>query len=477
MSLLDKLKGLVGAKPVELDVAREAATRTSAVQPPAKGNIKEPEADLDIEITEDYKSVITAIENKNSVVFVSGSAGTGKTTLIKYLMKKYAGGVAVVAPTGVAALQVGGVTINSLFRLPPRIIFPETDIKKLADRKLYKSIKLLIVDEISMVRADTLDAINEFLKLNGPQEDVDFGGIQLLLVGDLFQLPPVVTSEDIQVLHSREYKSAYFFAAKSLYKKQMVMVELQKVFRQKEASFSKLLSHLRLNDDTENIINEFNSRCYKEGTENNPDAITVTTTNNKADLINSTELKNLAGPLFTYTGVVEGKFNVDEKNLPSPMNLGLKVGSKVMFTANSTSIPKKWVNGTLGKVKEIIYGHVRVEIQKDNQTITVDVPEFEWKSYAYKLNPDTQKIEPVEIGLYRQLPLMLAWAVRILKSQGKTIDKINVDLSHGAFASGQAYVALSRCPSIDGITLTRPIKLSDVKCDAEIIRFYEAVTS
>ena len=189
-----------------------------------------------------------------------------------------------------------------------------------------------------------------------------------------------------------------------------------------------------------------------------------------------TELKKLAGPLFTYTGVVEGKFNVDEKNLPSPINLGLKVGSKVMFTANSTSIPKKWVNGTLGKVKEIIYGQVRVEIQTDNQTITVDVPKFEWKSYAYKLNPDTQKIEPVEIGVYRQVPLMLAWAVTIHKSQGKTIDKINVDLSHGAFASGQAYVALSRCPSIDGITLARPIKLSDVKCDAEIIRFYEAVT-
>jgi ATP-dependent exoDNAse (exonuclease V) alpha subunit len=477
MSLLDKLRGLVGAKPVDLDVAREAATRTSAVQPPAKANIKEPEADLAIEITEDYRAVITAIENKESVVFVSGSAGTGKTTLIKYLMHKYAGGVVVVAPTGVAALQVGGVTINSFFKLPPRIIFPETDIKKLFDRKLYASIRLLIIDEISMVRADTLDAINEFLKLNGPQEGIDFGGVQLLLVGDLFQLPPVVTSEDMKVLISREYKSPFFFAAQSLYKKHMVMVELQKVFRQKEASFSKLLSHLRLNDDTENVINEFNSQCYKEGADSNPDAITVTTTNNKADLINSTELKNLAGPLFTYTGVIEGKFNVDEKNLPSPMNLAIKVGSQVMFTANSPSMPRKWVNGTLGKVKEITFGSVLVEIEKDNQTITVDVPKFEWKSYAYKLNPDTQKIEPVEIGVYRQVPLMLAWAVTIHKSQGKTIDKINVDLSHGAFASGQTYVALSRCPTIDGISLARPIKLSDVKCDAEIIRFYEAVTS
>ena len=475
MSLLDKLKGLVGAKPVDLDVAREAATRSAVIQPPVKANVKEPESNLDIEITEDYRAVITAIDNKDPVIFVSGSAGTGKTTLIKYLMQKYAGGVVVVAPTGVAALQVGGVTINSFFKLPPRIIFPEKDIKKLFDRKLYALIKLLIIDEISMVRADTLDAINEFLKLNGPQEGIDFGGVQLLLVGDLFQLPPVVTSEDTKVLISREYQSPFFFAAQSLYKKQMVMVELQKVFRQKEASFSKLLSHLRLNDDTENVINEFNSQCYKEGAENNPDAITVTTTNNKADLINSTELKSLTGPLFTYTGVVEGKFNLDEKNLPSPMNLALKVGSKVMFTANSP-LPRKWVNGTLGKVKEIIYGQIRVEIQKDNSTIIVDVPRHEWKSYAYQYNSDTQAIEPVEIGLYRQVPLMLAWAVTIHKSQGKTIDKINVDLSHGAFASGQAYVALSRCPSIDGITLARPIKLSDIKCDAEIIRFYEAIT-
>lgn len=476
MSLLDKLKGLVGAKSVSLDHAREAATREPVKIQQATSKTLSAETEQEIEITEDYKAVVNAIDNKAQFVFVSGSAGTGKTTLIKYLMKKFSGSVAVVAPTGVAALQVGGVTIHSFFKVPPRIVFPETDVKKLADRKLYSSIKLLIIDEISMVRVDMVDAINQFLKLNGSVEGAAFGGVQVLFVGDLFQLPPVVTSEDMQVLRSHGYKSAYFFAAKALYEKQLVMVELQKVFRQKEASFSKLLSHLRLSDDLENVLDELNNNCYNKAQPLNLDAITLTTTNKKADLINATELGSLSGPLFTFNGTLEGKFNIDERNLPSPINLALKVGSRVMFTANSPP-PRRWVNGTIGTIKEIVYGSVRVEIQNEQGIIVVDVPKFEWKSYAYELNKETQKIEPVVIGSYKQLPLMLAWAVTIHKSQGKTISKINVDLSHGAFASGQTYVALSRCPTLDGISLTRPIRLSDVHCDAEIIRFYEAVTS
>ena len=475
MSLLDKLKGLVGTKSISLDHALEAATRAPVQSQQAKVKAQPGDPEQDIEITEDYKAVINAIDNKAQFIFVSGSAGTGKTTLIKYLMKKFSGSVAVVAPTGVAALQVGGVTIHSFFKLPPRIVFPE-DVKKLADRKLYGTIKLLIIDEISMVRVDMVDAIDQFLKLNGPVEGAAFGGVQVLFVGDLFQLPPVVTSEDMQVLRSQSYKSAFFFAAKALYEKQLVMVELQKVFRQKEATFSKLLSHLRLSDDLENVLDELNNNCFNKAQPLNLDAITLTTTNKKADLINATELSSLSGPLFTFNGILVDKFNVDERNLPSPMNLALKVGSRVMFTANSPP-PRIWVNGTIGTVKEIVHGRVRVEIQKEHGAVIVDVPQFEWKSYAYELNKETNKIEPVVIGSYKQLPLMLAWAVTIHKSQGKTISKINVDLSHGAFASGQSYVALSRCPTLDGISLTRPIRLSDVHCDAEIIRFYEAVTS
>lgn len=477
MSLLEKLKSLVGAKSVSVDVVHQAATRVAPEIHTSVKKIPEQTIELNIEITEDYQSVISGIENKAPFIFVSGSAGTGKTTLIKYLMKKYGGQVVVVAPTGVAALNVGGVTINSFFKLPPRIIFPENDIKRLADRKLFNAVKLLIIDEISMVRADTLDAIHEFMKLNGPQEGADFGGVQLLFVGDLFQLPPVVTSEDMHVLHTRGYSSVYFFAAKALGNKQLTVVELQKVFRQKEASFSKLLSHLRLAEDLENVLDEVNGKCYKKDQTVIIDAITLTTTNNKADLINTTELKNLSSPLFTFKGVVEGKFNLDEKNLPSPMNLTLKIGAKVMFTANSTTTPKHWVNGTLGIVKEILQGGVRVEIEKPAGNIVVDVFSNEWKSYAYEVNSSSGSIEPKEIGKYRQLPLMLAWAVTIHKSQGKTISKINIDLSHGAFASGQVYVALSRCPTLDGISLTRPIRLSDIRCDQEIIRFYEALVA
>ena len=425
-------------------------------------------ADLELEITPDYQLAIDAVERGDPYIFISGKAGTGKTTLISHLRKTIAGNVVVLAPTGVAALQVRGVTIHSFFRLPPRLIFPEEDIKPLRssrERQLYKDIRLLIIDEISMVRADLVDAIDLFLRENGPQKGEPFGGIQIMFVGDLFQLPPVVSSSDMHILHERGYEGPYFFCAMALHRKEITMIELTKIFRQKDAHFAQLLNQIRINEDIEVALETINDACFAKAAEPDPLTITLTTTNARADMINHGELKNLTSDAASFTGKLEGKFNVDERNLPSPMHLTLKPGSKVMFTANDNGFPKKWVNGSIGIVHEIGKDKIMVKIPNGAYTNRVEVTPFKWESYKYDHDMVSGKIKPNVIGSYEQMPLMLAWAVTIHKSQGKTLDKVKVDLSSGAFASGQVYVALSRCRSIEGITLERPIALKDVRCD------------
>jgi ATP-dependent DNA helicase PIF1 len=427
-----------------------------------------------IEITADYQLVINAIERHDPYIFVSGKAGTGKTTLIGYLREHISGNVVVVAPTGVAALQVKGVTIHSFFRLPPRLIFPEEDIKPLRDKRLYKDIRLLIIDEISMVRADVVDAMDLFLRENGPQKGKPFGGIQVMFVGDLFQLPPVVSRTDMEVLAQRGYEGAYFFCAMALHRKDVTMVELSRIFRQKDEHFAGLLNRIRINQDIDEALDTLNAQCYEKAKDLEVDeqTITLTTTNARADQINGAGLRALETDIKIYAGKTTGKFNVDERNLPSSANLALKVGAKVMFTATDSGFPKRWVNGTIGIVRELLPDKVKVLVKNGPYTNTVEVTGHQWESYRYDHDMMSGRISPSIIGTYVQIPLMLAWAVTIHKSQGKTLDKVKVDLSSGAFASGQVYVALSRCTSIEGISLERPITPRDVSCDPEIKRFY-----
>ena len=426
----------------------------------------------EIEITPDYQAVIDAIERGDPYIFVSGKAGTGKTTLIGYLRENLRGNVVVVAPTGVAALQVKGVTIHSFFRLPPRLIFPEEDIKPLKDKRLYKDIRLLIVDEVSMVRTDVVDAMDLFLRANGPHKNQPFGGIQVMFVGDLFQLPPVVSSADMEVLAGRGYEGPYFFCAMALHRKEVTIVELSKIFRQKDAHFAGLLNRIRINHDIDEALDALNAQCFHPEREVDEQTITLTTTNALADQINGAGLRALTVDAKVYVGNTTGKFNVDDRNLPSPNNLALKVGARVMFTATDSGFPKRWVNGTIGVVRELLPDTVKVMVQNGLYTNTVEVKGHQWESYRYDHDMMSGKISPQIIGTYVQIPLMLAWAVTIHKSQGKTLDKVKVDLSSGAFASGQVYVALSRCRSMEGISLQRPIEPKDVSCDLEIKRFY-----
>lgn len=371
----------------------------------------------------------------------------------------------------IAALNIEGTTIHSFFRFPPRLVIDE-DIKKIHDRKLIRKIDLLIIDEISMVRSEIIDAIDKFLRLNRDNEEF-FGGVQLLLVGDLFQLPPVLNRKEWKALQMKGYESSYFFSAKVLNKCAMVSKELTKIFRQSDEYFINLLNQIRIAENIENsALKQINLRVIPPGNMENS-IITLVSTNNTADFINNRELEKLKSPVKTFIGEVSGKFALKEEKLPSPINLALKIGAQVMFTKNDER--KRWVNGTIGRVVDFEDNYIRVEISVNNLPQTYDVLHAKWESFKYEYDDEKDRIIPVSTGYYVQYPLMLAWAITIHKSQGKTLDKVRIDLGHGAFEYGQVYVALSRCRSLNDIYLSKPIRLQDIKCDPIIKRFYKAL--
>jgi ATP-dependent DNA helicase PIF1 len=470
MGLLDVLKGILGVAPVTIGDLNRSATHEEPRPAPV---LPKPNAPLeDIEVTNDYGVVARLIEAGFPIVFVSGKAGTGKSTLIRFLRHAYSGNVVVVAPTGVAALNVKGSTIHSYFRLPPRIV-TDDDIKEVRDRQLYTKLDLLVIDEISMVRADLLDGVDKFLRVNGRHSDRPFGGTQLLLVGDLFQLPPVVSRAEESILFSRKYTSPYFFSAKSLEHCQFAPVELGKVFRQTDVAFTELLDKIRVAEQLENVLPAINTR-YTGPASGGSHVVTLTCTNAASDQINKTELNKLPGEVRTFVGTISGKFAIEEERLPAPLNLTMKLGAHVMFTKNDTQ--KRWINGTLGRVIAFRDASIQVELIGDHPGAVHDVQVVDWESFKYEYDYAEDKIKPTVTGRYSQYPLMLAWAVTIHKSQGKTLGRVRVDLGNGAFSPGQVYVALSRCRSLADIDLARPIRRQEVKCDQRIKRFYLALS-
>ncbi len=354
------------------------------------------------------------------------------------------------------------------FHFPPRI-HDDTDIRIVYDRRLYQKLELLIVDEVSMVRCDLMDSIDKFLRKNR-SNDLPFGGVQLLLIGDLFQLPPVVPNQDWDVLRAKGYQSPYFFSSFSLQKTHLVPVELTEVVRQRDQSFVELLNRVRVADDTESVVREINERCCNR--DGFREDITLTCTNNAADKINRQELESLPSTEYSFKGKFEGEFSIEHDKLPAPFDLRLKVGARVMFTKNK----HPWVNGTLGIVREVTERTIRVELVSESAGMVCDVSPLTWETYKYVYDKQRDQIVAQKVGQYTQYPLMTAWAVTIHKSQGKTLDNVLVELGDGgAFASGQVYVALSRCRSSEGLSLKRPLRIADIKCDPLIKRFYEAM--
>ena len=414
------------------------------------------------------------VQYTNKNIFLTGKAGTGKTTFLRNLKKTSLKRMAIVAPTGVAAINAGGVTIHSFFQIPFGPYISEriagsrgarnespNGIKKFHREKinLIRSIDLLVIDEISMVRADVLDAIDEVLRRYRDRSK-PFGGVQLLMIGDLHQLSPVVKTEDWQILRDF-YPNLYFFSSKALQQTDPINIELKHIYRQSDTGFIDLLNCIRENRINDDVLTKLNSRYVPDfSPQDNEGYITLTTHNSTAQEINYKKLKEIAKPSSLYSASINGDFA--EYNFPTDSELELKVGCQVMFVKNDPSKEKLFYNGKIGKVTRINAETVFVKCASDEMEIAVN--QAEWQNIKYELNSETKEIEEKVIGSFLQHPLKLAWAITIHKSQGLTFENAIIDAG-SSFAHGQVYVALSRCKSFEGVVLKSPINLNSVKTD------------
>lgn len=412
------------------------------------------------------------VEKTGKSVFLTGKAGTGKTTFLKRVVEESKKRVVVVAPTGIAAINAGGVTIHSFFQLPLHPFIPGMKIEsKFAfskeKRSIIKTIDILIIDEISMVRSDLLDAIDSVLR-RFRNRHKPFGGVQLLMIGDLQQLSPVVTDEDVQFL-SQYYPSPYFFGSHALARTDYVTIELKEVYRQQDAVFISMLNAVRGGRPSIEVIRALNSR-YCPGFVPPPDEgyIRLTTHNHIADEYNSRQLSLIDDQAHSFEAEVSGNF--PESSYPVDFRLELKAGAQVMFVKNDPSSDKRYYNGKIGIVTDFYEEYIMVQCPGEDEKIAVEP--IEWENSRYVINEQTQEMESEVIGIFRQYPLRLAWAITIHKSQGLTFDKAIIDAA-SAFASGQVYVALSRCRTLEGMVLATPLRQDAVITDLRVEDYIE----
>ncbi|MBS0185880.1 MAG: AAA family ATPase [Proteobacteria bacterium] len=420
---------------------------------------------MNIDLNTDFTRVLNLMENTTQNLFITGRAGVGKSTLLTYFRERTKKKIAVLAPTGVAAINVQGQTIHSFFKFKPSITLQSVKKTYEDDKKnIYKKLEALIIDEISMVRADLLDCVDRFLRLNGKDPEKPFGGIQMIFIGDLYQLPPVVTSQEKEVFSSH-YKSPYFFSAHFFNEFEMEFIELEKVYRQQDERFINLLNSIRNKTTTEEDIALLNSRVQPEDIEQDY-GIYLTPKNVDVEILNEKKLNALKEKKYIFEAGIEGAFG--KESYPTRDVLNLKVGSQIMMVNNDSK--GRWVNGTMGKVTYI-------EKQEDATIIgvlledgkTVDVLPYTWEVHRFFLEGENIQSEPV--GAFTQYPLTLAWALTIHKSQGKTFKKVTLDIGNGSFMPGQVYVALSRCISLEGLRLKKPIQKKHIWLDYEVVKF------
>ncbi len=421
-----------------------------------------------IQLNSDFKAALDLLEKSNTNVFVTGRAGTGKSTLLQLFRNTTRKKCVVLAPTGIAALNVQGTTIHSFFRFPGKPL-QRSEVKKVRYNKIYQKLEVVIIDEISMVRADMIDNIDAFLRLNGTQPGLPFGGVQMVFFGDLFQLPPVVSSNAERQLFQTFYDSSYFFSAKVFQNGfEMEMLELYQTYRQNSRHFIRLLDAVRLNQADYDDLDDLNERHLPDF-QSEDFYITLSPRNATVDAINNRELKKLNTEERTYMAKIAGTFN--ERRFPTEPLLQLKMNAQVMFIKNDPD--QKFVNGTIGKIVALEPDEIKVTLENpDGTQRIIKVEQLEWEIMKYKIN-EKDEIETEVTGSFKQYPLRLAWAVTIHKSQGKTFDKIIIDMGKGAFESGQTYVALSRCRTLEGIVLKNKITPNDVMTDERIVQFYE----
>ncbi|MBQ9677925.1 MAG: AAA family ATPase [Prevotella sp.] len=434
---------------------------------------------LDTE-NQEWQQALQIIQYTRRSLFLTGRAGTGKSTFLRHIAETTKKKYVILAPTGIAAINAGGQTLHSFFKLPFHPLLPNDsrynirNIRKTlkysgVTTKLLRELELIIIDEISMVRADIIDFIDKVLRIYCRNMREPFGGKQLLLVGDIFQLEPVVKEDEWRLMQPF-YASAYFFSAKVWQEMSLVSIELRKVYRQTDAHFIGILDRIRQNHATERDIEEINKQVEtspQQGKQEGSLPITLATRRDTVDYINEQKLAELDGEPTIFYGSITGEF--PETSLPAPMELEIKPGAQVIFIKNDKE--RRWVNGTLGVV---------IYIDEEEGIITVvdedgheyDVEREVWENMRYTFNEKEQKIEEEQLGTFIQFPLRLAWAITVHKSQGLTFRKVRIDFSGGgAFAGGQTYVALSRCTSLEGITLEEPIHRRDIFVRAEVVSF------
>lgn len=426
----------------------------------------------------EFQDALQLITHTRQSVFLTGKAGTGKSTFLKYICNHTKKKYVVLAPTGIAAINAGGVTLHSFFKLPFRPMLPDDPDLSLSHgrifeffkypkekRKIIAEVDLIIIDEISMVRADIIDCVDRILRVYSDNMRLPFGGKQLLFVGDVFQLEPVVPSDQKEIL-SLFYASPFFFSARVFKDINLVPIELQKVYRQTDSVFINILDRIRNNAARKQELDTLNGRYFPSFEPQNEDMyITLATRRDQVDFINEKKLAELPGEEYVSVGKIEGDF--PESSLPTQLNLSIKEQAQVIFIDNDYE--RRWVNGTIGMVSGIDEnGNVYVLLESGVEHL---VEPTSWRNYKYKYNEKEKRIEEEIVGTFEQLPIRLAWAITVHKSQGLTFSRVVVDLTGGVFAGGQTYVALSRCTSLEGLVLKSKISSRDIFIRKEIVEF------
>ena len=426
----------------------------------------------------EFQDALQLITYTRQSVFLTGKAGTGKSTFLKYICEHTKKKYVVLAPTGIAAINAGGVTLHSFFKLPFRPIMPDDpDLStqggrifeffkyRKEHRKILSEVELVIIDEISMVRADIIDCVDRILRVFSQNTRLPFGGKQILLVGDVFQLEPVLPSDQKEILNLF-YPNPFFFSARVFQEMNLVSIELQKVYRQSDPVFINILDHIRNKTVGNDELSTLNGRCFPQFEPKSEDMyITLATRRDQVDYINEKKLAELKGEEFISPGAIEGDF--PESSLPTQLNLSIKEQAQVIFIDNDPE--RRWVNGTIGRVSGIDNsGNIYVLLENGSEHL---VERSSWRNYKYRYNEKEKRIEEEIIGTFEQLPLRLAWAITIHKSQGLTFSRVVVDLSRGVFAGGQTYVALSRCTSLEGLVLRSRVTQGDIFLRKEIEQF------